>query len=116
MTRETKTAKTERLLRSGRIDPNWATITLLQERVKYLERQIRRGEKTKTEMEGEINRLEEEIDRLSSQSTPTERVRELELENQNLRQHVFNLCRQLLQLGIRTAPPLDRTFSSLELP
>jgi predicted RNase H-like nuclease (RuvC/YqgF family) len=115
MPRETKITKVNRLTRSGRMDPLWATVVTLQERVKYLERQIHRGERSKADLEEEIRRLEEEVERLSSQRTTSQQLRELELENQNLRRQVARLGNLLVQLRIPIPAPLDRTFSSLDM-
>lgn len=115
MPRETRTAKAQRLTRSGRMDPLWATVITLQERVKYLERQIRRGERSQADLQEEIHQLEREVERLASRSSTSTRIRELELENQNLRQRVGRLGVLLVQLGVPIPAPLDRTFSSLEL-
>ena len=112
MTRESKTAKAERLLRSGRGDPLWATVVMLQERVKYLERQLRRGEKTQAELQEEISALEEEVRQLTSRYTSSSRCRELEAENQKLRHQVKSLQHQL---GVYRDPFLERTFSTYEM-
>ena len=112
MTRESKTAKAERLLRSGRGDPLWATVVMLQERVKYLERQLRRGEKTQAELQEEISVLEKEVRQLTSRYTSSSRCRELEAENQKLRRQVKSLQHQL---GVYRDPSLERTFSTYEM-
>jgi chromosome segregation ATPase len=115
MPRENKLVKVNRLTRSGRMDPLWATVVTLQERVKYLERQIRRGERSKANLTEEIRRLKEEVERLSSQRTSSQQLRELELENQNLRRQVARLGNLLVQLRIPIPTPLERTFSSFDL-
>lgn len=112
MPRETKHAKQVRSTRSGRSDPLWETVVLLQERVKYLERQIRRGERSRVVLEEELRILQHEVELLSSRPASSVRMRELELENQNLRQQVARLGILLTQLGISVPVPLDRTFSS----
>ena len=112
MTRESKTDKAQRLLRSGRIDPLWATVTTLQERVKYLERVMRRGEKTKAKLQEEISALEEEVRELTSRSTDSARCKELVEENLKLRRKVKSLRHQL---GIYRESALERTYSSIEL-
>lgn len=112
MTRESKTNKAQRLLRSGRTDPMWATITILQERVKYLERVVRRGEKTQEELQGEISSLEEEIRSLTAVGTSAARCRELEEENQKLRRRIKHLR---FQLGHYREPSLERTYSTYDL-
>jgi predicted RNase H-like nuclease (RuvC/YqgF family) len=112
MPRETKYAKQGRSTRSGRSDPLWETIVLLQERVKFLERQIRRSEKSKAVLEEEIGTLRQEVELLASRPSSSIRMRELELENQNLRRQVVRLGQMLVQLRVTVPVPFDRTFSS----
>ena len=112
MPRETKHAKQVRLTRSGRSDPLWETIILLQERGRYLERRIRSGERSRLELEAEIRSLQQEVERLSSRVSFSVRERELELENQNLHRQLVRLRQLLFQLGIPVTASLDRTYSS----
>jgi hypothetical protein len=93
----------------------WETIALLQDRIKFLERQIRRGERSREVLEEEVRTLQVEVEQLSSRPTPSVQMRELELENQNLRRQVVRLGQLLVQLGIRIPVPFERTFSSLDL-
>lgn len=112
---ESKRKQVQRLTRSNNRDPMWETLYSLQERVKYLERQLRRSEKTQAELEEEIQDLEAEIARLPRTAT-RERVRELELRNLNLSHEVARLRGILRRQNIPAPPPLNRTFSSFQLP
>ena len=112
MPRESRRAKQVRLTRSGHSDPLWETVVLLQERAEYLERQIRRGERSRAVLEEELRALHQEVELLASRPVASVRMRELELENQNLRQQVVQLGRLLIQLGVPVPVPFNRTFSS----
>jgi hypothetical protein len=107
---ESRISQTRRLTRSGRVDPLWSTIIFLQERVNFLERQVRRGGRSLREVENERQRLFEEVERLSSHG----RLRELELENENLRREVLVLRIRLVHLNARAPIPFNRTFSSFD--
>ena len=112
MTRESFYAKRLRLLRSTGLDPLWETVLLLQERVKFLERQIRRGERSKEVLEEEIRSLQQEVELLALRPVSSTHMRELELENQNLRRQMVHLGQMLVQLHVSIPVPFDRTFSS----
>ncbi len=104
-----------RLTRSQGKDAMWETVALLQDKIKFLERQIRRGERSREVLEEEVRILQVEVEQLSSRPTPSVQIRELELENQNLRRQVVRLGQLLVQLGIPVPVPFERTFSSLNL-
>lgn len=113
MPRENRNAKAVRLTRSGLKDPSWETIVLLQERVKVLERQVRRGERSKV-LEIEVSKLKEELNTLRDARSLFCRNRDLELENLNLRSRVSRLEELLRTLGASAPAPLDRSFSTFE--
>ena len=107
-------SKAARLTRSGLRDPSWETIVTLQERVRILECQVRRGERSKA-LELEVKRLKEELESLRDARALHIQNREFELENQNLRNRIVRLEQLLRMLGSSVPAPLDRTFSSFEL-
>src|SRR4051794_37029023 len=90
MPRENRNARAVRLTRSGLKDPSWETIVLLQERVRVLERQVHKGERSKV-LEIEVSRLKRELETLKDTRSLFCRNRELELENLNLRGRVSRL-------------------------
>jgi hypothetical protein len=117
MPRENRITRTARLTRSGRRDPSWETIVFLQESVKKLTRQLRRGEQTRRAIGLELQKVKEELEWWTlSFSLGTLRTlnQEVELENSNLRNRI-RFLEGLLDLDGDLPPPLDRTFSSLEL-
>jgi hypothetical protein len=113
MPRENRNARAVRLTRSGLKDPSWETIVLLQERVRVLERQVHRGERSKT-LEVEVSRLKGKLETLRDARSLFCRNRELELENLNLRGRVSRLEVLLGMLGASVPAPLDRSFSTFE--
>jgi hypothetical protein len=114
MPRENRISRVGRLTRSGLRDPIWETIVILQERVKVLERQVRRGEKSKLALEEEVQGLRLEVDRFQDRRALFVQNRELELENFNLRNSVSRLEQLLTQLQIPIPAPLNRSFSAFE--
>src|SRR5947207_13581582 len=83
--------RTARLTRSGRRDPSWETIVFLQESVKKLTRQLRRGEQTRRAIGLELQKVKEELEWWTlSFSLGTLRTlnQEVELENSNLRNRI----------------------------
>jgi len=115
MPRESLVKKAGRLTRSGLRDPLWETVVTLQERASFLERQVRRGERTKESLQEEIRRLEVDVERLASQGTSTIRERALEQENQNLRRRIAQLIQAMRLLGVPVPVPLERAFSSFNI-
>jgi chromosome segregation ATPase len=115
MPRESLVKKAGRLTRSGLRDPLWETVVTLQERARYLERQVRRGERTRESLQEEIRRLEVDVERLASQGTSSIRERTLELENHNLRRRVAQLVQALRLLGVTIPVPLERSFSTFNV-
>ena len=69
-------------------------------------------EKFKEVLEEEIRSLQQEVELLASRPVSSTRMRELELENQNLCRQVVHLGQILVQLRISIPVPFDRTFSS----
>jgi hypothetical protein len=113
MPRENRNARAARLTRSGLKDPSWETIVLLQERVRVLERQVHRGERSRA-LEVEVSRLKRELGTLRDSRSLFCKNRELELENLNLRDRVSRLEELLHMLGASVPAPLDRSFSTFE--
>ena len=114
MPRENRISRVGRLTRSGLRDPIWETIVILQKRVKVLERQVRREEKSKLALEEEVQGLRLEVDRFQDRRALFVQNRELELENFNLRNSVSRLEQLLTQLQIPIPAPLNRSFSAFE--
>src|SRR3954470_17595768 len=96
MPRDTRISRAARQTRSGLKDPSWVTIVTLQERVRILERLVRRGEKSKA-LQLEVSSLKEKLESLQDARALFSHNRELELENLNLRNSVSRL-EQLLQV------------------
>ena len=90
MPRENRNTRAVRLTRSDLKDPSWETIVLLQERVKVLERQVHRGERSKA-LEIEVSKLKRELETLRDARSLFCRNRDLELENLNLQSKVSHL-------------------------
>ena len=91
MPRENRITRTARLTRSGRRDPSWETIVFLQESVKKLTRQLRRGEQTRRAIGLELQKVKEELEWWTlSFSLGTLRTlnQEVELENSNFRNRI----------------------------
>jgi hypothetical protein len=63
-------------------------------------------------LEEEIRTLRQEVELLASRPSSSIRMRELELENQNLRRQVVRLGQMLVQLRVTVPVPFDRTFFS----
>jgi FtsZ-binding cell division protein ZapB len=113
MPRDNRILKTIRQTRSGLKDPSWETIVVLQERVKFLERQVRRGKRSNL-LQLEVSSLKEKLECLQDAAALHSQNRELELENLNLRNRVSRLEQLLQMLGTSVPAPLDRSFSTFE--
>ena len=113
MPRENHSSRAGCLTRSGLRDPSWETIVLLQERVRVLERQVRRGERSRA-LGQEVLRLRTLVETLHDSHSLFVRSRELELENLNLRNRVSRLEGLLGLHGIPAPAPFDRSFSSFQ--
>ena len=113
MPRENRSSRANCLTRSGLRDPSWETIILLQERVRVLERQVFRGERSRI-LQQEVSRLRAELETLQDAHTLFLRNRELELTNLNLRNRISRLDGLLNLLGAPVPAPFDRSFSTFE--
>ena len=113
MPREHRITRASRLTRSGLKDPSWEIIVLLQERVRVLERLVRRGERSKV-LELEVSKLKTELETLRDARSLHSRNRELELENLNLRNRVSRLEELLHMLGTSAPASFDRSFPTFE--
>lgn len=114
MPRENTAARAIRLTRSGRRDPTWETIILLQERVKILERQLRRCEKNRTSLLTEVLELRTDLNLLQDGREIQLENKELRLRNQNLKTRIDHLEQLLTQAGGSVPIALDRSFSHFD--
>jgi hypothetical protein len=117
MPREGRLRRAARLTRSGQRDPLWETVILLQETVKLLGRQVRRGEKSLEEANTEIRELNWQVEeqyRIFSARALSVRNRELELEVLNLRNRIRQLEGILNDDLLGIPPAFERTFSFRE--
>ena len=106
-----------RLTRSQGKDAMWETFALLQDRIKFLKRQIRREERSKEALEIELQNIRTEFS-LYWQETERQVLfrenRDLTLRVFNLQSQVSNVAGLLSQMGLTVPVPLDRTFSSFD--
>jgi predicted nucleic acid-binding Zn-ribbon protein len=117
MPREGRLRRAARLTRSGQRDPLWETVVFLQETVKKLGRQLRRGEKTLEEANLEIQELNEQVEeqfRIFSARALHIRNRELELQVTNLRNRIRQLEDLLSESFFSAPPPFERAYSFLD--
>ena len=117
MPRENRNQRAARLTRSGRRDPIFEALVVLQERIRVLERQVRQVERGRDILDQELQRMRvtySTLRRATQAHVLYQENRDLTLRIYNLQNQVDNMGALLFQIGVTVPNPFERSFSAFD--